>query len=107
MSNSEVAPKAIELLDSLKPYATYPCDPSSTEKSSNTSAFSVGGLYGCVCHRSFEEIAPTPDGSNPDNGLQLTEQVLKIGSCDQRSRFEASPQGVTSHLGLSSHRSQL
>ncbi len=61
MSNLEVAHKAIELLDSLKPYATYPCDPSSTEKSSNASEFSVGGLYGCVCHRSFDEIAPSQD----------------------------------------------
>lgn len=107
MSNSEVAPKAIELLDPLKPYATYPCDPSSTEKSPNTSAFSVGELYGCVCHRSFDEIALSPDGSNPDNGLDLTEQAPKIAGWDQRSRFEASQQGVTSHLGLSSYRSQL
>jgi hypothetical protein len=107
MSNSEVAPNAIELLDSLKSYATYPFDPSSTEKSPNTSEFSVGELYGCVCHRPFDEIAPSPDGSNPDNGLQLTDQALKIAGWDQRSTSEASPEGVTSHLGLSSYRSQL
>jgi hypothetical protein len=106
MSNSELAPKAIELLDSLKRYATYLCDPGSTEKSSNASA-SVGELYGCVCHRSLDEIALSPDGSDPDNGLQLAEQGAEDRRCDQRSTFEASQQGVTSHLWLSSDRSQL
>jgi hypothetical protein len=107
ISNSEVSPKAIEQLDSLKPDRTYPWNPSSDAGSSNLWEFSVGELYGCVCHRAFDEIAPSPDGSNPDNRLQLTDQALKIAGWDQRSTPEASPGGVTSHLGLSSYRSQL
>jgi hypothetical protein len=56
MSNSEVTPKASELLDSLKPYGTYPPDPNSTSPASSPWEFSVGELYGCVCHRPLDEL---------------------------------------------------
>ena len=77
MSNSEVAPKAIELFDSLKRHGTYSWYPSSQAGPFDLWKFSVGELYGCVCHRSFDELAPSPDGSKPASGLELTEQALK------------------------------
>ena len=83
MSNSELTPKAIELLDSLKPYGPYPSYPSSQAGSFDPWKVSVGELYGCVCHRPLNELAPSPDGSNPDSGLELREQALKIAGWDQ------------------------
>ena len=56
MSNSEVAPNAAELLDSLKPYRLTTRYPSSQAGSSNPWELSVGELYGCVCHRAFDEL---------------------------------------------------
>jgi hypothetical protein len=107
MPNLEVVPKAIELLDSLKPYGPYPSYPSSQAGSFDPRKFTVGELYGCVCHRPFDELAPSPNDLNPDSGLELTEQALKIAGWDQGSTSEASQEGVTSHLELSSYRSQL
>ena len=74
MSNSEVAPKATELLDSLEPYRLNTWYLSSQVSSSNPWEFSVGELYGCVCHRAFDELARSPLGSDPAGGLQRTEQ---------------------------------
>lgn len=73
MSNSEVAPKVSELLDSLKPYGKYPCYPSNEAPQSYRWEFSVGELYGCVCHRPFDEFARSRLGSIPASGLQITE----------------------------------
>lgn len=95
MSNSEVSAEPIELLGSLKPYGTYPWFPSSHAGSSDPWKISVGELYGCVCHRPFDELAPSPDGSNPATGLQLTEQALKKPGRDQWSASEASTEDVT------------
>jgi hypothetical protein len=69
MSNSEVSPKAIEQLDSLKPHRTYPWNPSSDAGSSSRWEFSVGELYGCICHRPLDEPAPSPIGSHPARSL--------------------------------------
>src|SRR5688572_15503826 len=95
MSNSEVAPKATELLDSLKPYGLNTWYLSSQASSSNLWEFSVGELYGCVCHRAYDELARSPIESNPITGLQLPEQALKEADWDQRSAFEASSAAVT------------
>ena len=73
MSNSEVAPKATELLDSL-PDGLNTWYLSNQASSSNPWEFSVGELYGCVCHRAFHELARPPMESNPITGLQLPEQ---------------------------------
>jgi hypothetical protein len=74
MSNSEVTAKTSELLDSLKPYGTYPRNPGNESSASSSSEFSVGELYGCVCHRPFDELARSRLGSIPaSGGLQLTE----------------------------------
>ena len=56
-SNSEVAPKEIEQLDSFRTYRSYPRYTSSEAGSSNPREFSVGELYGCVCHRPLHELA--------------------------------------------------
>jgi hypothetical protein len=71
-SNAEVAPKIIELLDSLKPYGTNGGYPSSEVHSSNPWELTVGELYGCVCHRPFDELARSPVGSNHASGLHIT-----------------------------------
>ena len=71
MSNPEVAPNATELLDSLKPYRLNTWYLSSPASSSNPWEFSVGELYGCVCHRAFGELARSPIESNAITGLQL------------------------------------
>lgn len=65
MSNPEVAPNATELLDSLKPYRLNTWYLRSQASSSNPWEFSVGELYGCVCHRAFDELARLPIESNP------------------------------------------
>jgi hypothetical protein len=49
MSNSEVALKATELLDSL-PYGLNTLYLRNQASSSNPWEFSVAELYGCVCH---------------------------------------------------------
>jgi hypothetical protein len=95
MSNSEVAPKATELLDSLEPYRLNTWYLSSQVSSSNPWESSVGELYGCVCHRAFDELARSPIESNPITGLQLPEQALKKAGWDQRSASEASSADVT------------
>lgn len=95
MSNSEVAPKATELLDSLKPYGLNTWYASSQGGLSNPWEFSVGELYGCVCHRPFDELARSPIGSNPVMDLQLPEQGLKKAGWDQRSASEASSAAVS------------
>ena len=71
-SNSEVAPKAIELLDSFQPYGTYPWYSSNEGLASYPWELSVCELYGCVCHRPFDELAQSPVGSHPATGLQIT-----------------------------------
>jgi hypothetical protein len=76
MANSEVAPNAIELLDSLTPYGPYLSYPSSQAGKFDPWKFTVGELYGCVCHRPFDELTPSPGGSIPDSSLELTEQAL-------------------------------
>ena len=73
MSNSEVTPKRSELLDPLKAYGTYPPDPNSASPASYPWEFSVGELYGCVCHRPFDELARSRVGSIHASGLQITE----------------------------------
>ena len=95
MSNPEVAPNPTELLDSLKPYRLNTWYLSSPASSSNPWEFSVGELYGCVCHRAFGELARSPIKSNPMTGLQLPEQALKKAGWDQRSASETSSVGVT------------
>jgi hypothetical protein len=72
MSNSEAAPKASELLDSFQPNGTYPGHSSKQGLASYPWEFSVGELYGCVCHRPFDELARSPVGSHPATGLQIT-----------------------------------
>ena len=72
MSNSEVTRKTSELLDSLQPHETYPCYPKSASPSSYPWEFSVGELYGCVCHRPFDELARSRVGSTSASGLQST-----------------------------------
>ena len=69
MLNLEVAPEAVELLDSLKSYGPYPSYPSSQAGSFDPRKFTVGELYGCVCHRPFDELASSPNDSNRDSGL--------------------------------------
>ena len=71
MSNSEVAPKISELLDSLKPYRKYPPYPNNESPAPYPWAFSLGELYGCVCHRPLDELARSRLGSIPANGLQI------------------------------------
>ena len=73
MANAEVTPKTSELLDSLKGYGTYPPDPNSASLASYPWEFSVGELYGCVCHRPFDELARSRVGSIDASGLQITE----------------------------------
>ena len=89
MSNSEVAPKATELLVSL-PYGLNTWYLSNQASSSNSWEFSVGELYGCVCHRALDELARSPIESNTITGPQLPEQALKKAGWDQRSASEAS-----------------
>lgn len=69
MSNLEVTPGSVELLDSLKPYRPYVSYSSSLAGAFNPWKFSVGELYGCVCHRPWDEPALSPNGSNTDSGL--------------------------------------
>ena len=95
MSNSEVAPKATELLDSLKPYRLNTGYLSSQASSSNPWELGVGELYGCVCHRAFDELARSPIESNPISALQLSEQALKKADWDQRSASDALSAAVT------------
>jgi hypothetical protein len=95
MSNSEVAPKATEPLDSLKLYRLNTWYLSSQASSSNPWELSVGELYGCVCHRAFDELARSPIESNPITRVQLPEQALKKAGWDQRSASEASSADVT------------
>ena len=90
MSNPEVAPNLTELLDSSKPYRLNTRYFSSQASSSNPWEFSVGELYGCVCHRAFDELARSPIESNAITGLQLSEQALKKAGWDQRSASDAS-----------------
>jgi hypothetical protein len=71
-STSEVAPKGIEHLDSSKPHGEYPWYPNSEAGSSNPWQFSVGELYGCICHKALDELARSQVGSNPASGLQIT-----------------------------------
>jgi hypothetical protein len=73
MSNSETAPKASELLDSFQPYGTNPWYSSKEALASYRWEFSVGELYGCVCHRPSDELALLRFGSIPASGLQITE----------------------------------
>jgi hypothetical protein len=73
MSNSEVAPKISELLDSSKPYGKYSWHPSNEGPASFPWEFSVGELYGCVCHRPLDELARSRLGSIPGSGLQVTD----------------------------------
>ena len=73
MSNSEVAPKISELLDSLKPYEKYRWYASNEGAASFPWEFSVGEFYGCVCHRPFDELARSRLGSIPPSGLQITD----------------------------------
>jgi hypothetical protein len=94
MSNSEVAPKATELLDSL-PDGLNTWSLSNQASSSNPWEFSVGELYGCVCHRALDELARSPIKSNPITDLQLPEQALKKAGWDQRSASEAASAAVT------------
>ena len=101
MSNLEVAPKAIEPLDSLKPHGLNTWYPNSQAGSSNLCEFSVGELYGCVCHRAFDELARSPLGSDPAGGLQRTDQAVKKAGWDQRSASEAFIGCRHSHLRLS------
>jgi hypothetical protein len=72
MSNSEVIRKTTEVLDSLKPHGTYPCYPKSASPASYAWEFSVGELYGCVCHRPLDELARSRVGSTTASGLQST-----------------------------------
>ena len=72
MSNSEVAPKATELLDSL-PYGSNTWYLSAQASSCTPWEFSLGELYGCLCHRPFDEIARSRLGSIPASGLQITD----------------------------------
>ena len=95
MSNPEVAPNPTELLDSLKPYRLSTWYLSSQANSSNPWEFSIGELYGCVCHRAFDELARSPIESNPITALQLPEQALKKAGWDQRSASKASSVGIT------------
>jgi len=90
MSNPEVAPNPTELLDSSKPYRLNTRYFSSQASSSNPWEFSVGELYGCVCHRALDELARSPIESNAITGLQLSEQALKKAGWDQRSASDAS-----------------
>ena len=69
MSNLEVAPEAVELLDSLKFYGPYPSYQSSQAGSFDPGKLTVEELYGCVCHRPFDELASSPNDSNLDSGL--------------------------------------
>lgn len=64
MSNSKLAPEVIEPPDSLDAYGTYPWYPSNQAGSSNVWEFSIGELYGCVCHRPIDELARSPIASN-------------------------------------------
>ena len=77
MSNSKLAPEGIEPLASVNPYRTYPWYASNQASSCNVWEFTVGELYGCVCHRPIDELARSPIASNLANGPQLTEQALK------------------------------
>jgi hypothetical protein len=95
MSNLEVAPKAIEPLDYSKPDGLNTWYTDSQEGSSNLWEFSVGELYGCVCHRAFDELARSPLGSNPAGGLQRTEQAAKKAGEDQRSASEVSSDAIS------------
>jgi hypothetical protein len=72
MSSSEVAPKTSELLDSAKPYEKYRWYPSN-DAASFPWEFSVGELYGCICHRPLDELARARLGSIPDSGVQITD----------------------------------
>ena len=105
MSKSEVAPEATELLNSL-PYGLNTWYLSNQASSSNSWEFSVGELYGCICHRALDEFARSPIKSNPITGLQLPEQALKKAGWDQRSTSEASSAAVTRIQGHAD-RSQL
>jgi hypothetical protein len=71
-STSVVAPKGIEQLDSLKPDGKYPWYPNSEAGSSNPWQFSVGELYGCVCHTALDELTRSQRGSNLASGLKIT-----------------------------------
>ena len=73
MSNSEVAPKTSEPLDPLKPYGKFASYPSNEGAASYSWEFSVGELYGCVCHRPSDEFAGSRLGSVPASGRQITE----------------------------------
>ncbi|HEX2242332.1 MAG TPA: hypothetical protein VHK27_03560 [Gammaproteobacteria bacterium] len=95
MSNSEVAPIAVELLDALTPHAPYPSYPSNQTRPFNPRKFSLGELYGCVCHRPFDELPPSANGWDTDSGLERDEQALKIARWNQRSTSEAPQEGVT------------
>jgi hypothetical protein len=72
MSNSEVTRKTSELLDSPKAHGTYPYYPKSASAAYYPWEFSVGELYGCVCHRPFDELARSRVGSTTASGLQST-----------------------------------
>ena len=61
MSNSKLAPEGIEPLASLNPYRTYPWYTSNRASSCNVWEFTVGELYGCVCHRPIDELARCAD----------------------------------------------
>jgi hypothetical protein len=93
MSISEVAPKTIEL-DSLKPYGTYSWYPNSEWGSSSSWESSVGELYGCVCHRAFDEPARSLVESTRAGELELAARTLKK-QLDPRSACEASADAVT------------
>jgi hypothetical protein len=94
MSNSEVALKATELLDSL-PYGLNTLYLRNQASSSNPWEFSVAELYGCVCHWALDELARAPIESAPITGLQFPEQALKKAGREQRSASEASSAAVT------------
>ena len=95
MSNPEVAPNPTELLDSSKPYRLDTGYLRSQASSSNPWEFSVGELYGCVCHRAFDELAQSPIESNARTGLPLPERGVKKAGWDQRSASETSSVGIT------------
>jgi hypothetical protein len=95
MSNPEVAPKATELLDPLKPYRSNTWCFNGQASSSEPWEFSVGEFYGCVCHRAFDELARSPIESHPITGLKLPEQALKKAAWDQRLAPEVSSAAVS------------
>lgn len=69
MSTLEVTPGSVELLDSVKPYGAHLSYSSSLAGAFNPWKFSVAELYGCVCHRPWDEPAASPNGSDPDSGI--------------------------------------